>query len=224
MSEGRQETLPCRSRPLPHRLEPTVQLHADARNRPGACVVNSRRGRSLRSTGRASADDGRSSQRRDCVCGGVGLLGRDAAVLEPEIGGVAGCVDPFEAAHLAVLIDGDEAVGRLGQAGQGWALELGERDHPIEVAAPVPRADLDHAASAHVEAGGSEHLDIAIGEQPGDGLAGAGAEDRKQASSGVTIAIAALCLRRTRARRSSARARTPATARPPAARRRMPAA
>ena len=114
------------------------------------------------------------------MCGGVGLLGGDAAVLELEIGGVAGCVDPFEAAHLAVLIDGDEAVGRLGQAGQGWALELGERDHPIEVAAPVPRADLDHAASAHVEAGGSEHLDIAIGEQPGDGLAGAGAEDRKQ--------------------------------------------
>jgi hypothetical protein len=57
--------------------------------------------------------------------GGVGLLRGDAAVLDREVGRVAGGVDVGDTPDLAVGRDGDESMLRDGQAADAGSLSSG---------------------------------------------------------------------------------------------------
>ncbi len=119
-------------------------------------------------------------ERGDRFGGRVGLLGGDAAVLEREVGGVAGGVHALDAAHLAVRVDRDEPVLGGRQPAHGGAVELGQRDHAIDLQAAVVGAHRDRVPARHLGVGGGDHADARVGEQLGHGVACAGAEDRKR--------------------------------------------
>ena len=69
----------------------------------------------------------------------IGLLGREAALLDRERGRVARGVDAARAGHAAVGVDRDEAVVVAGQALDPRALERGQGDRRVRGARLRPR-------------------------------------------------------------------------------------
>ena len=67
----------------------------------------------------------------DRLCGDVGLLGGNPALLDRKRRDVAGGIDPAEALDAAVPIDRDEAVPGLGDAGDGLSDEARHRYDPV---------------------------------------------------------------------------------------------
>ena len=63
--------------------------------------------------------------------GSVGELGGDAALLDREVGDVAGGVDVVEAADAPVRVDRDEAVERLRQPVEARAAQPRQRDDAV---------------------------------------------------------------------------------------------
>ncbi len=75
--------------------------------------------------------EGGSSLLGDHLRDRVGLLCGESALLEREGGSVAGGVDVGDAAHAAVHIDRQEALGVVGKAADGWAPQARQSDGPV---------------------------------------------------------------------------------------------
>ena len=90
-----------------------------------------------------------------------------------RVGHVAGGVHAVEPGHGAVLVDGDEAVGGVGQAGDARADRNRQRQDPVDVDAAT--ADLD-AVVDELGGGRADELDAFGRQQLGDRAAALGPE------------------------------------------------
>ena len=74
-----------------------------------------------------------SGRGRDRFGGGVRLLGCKSALLDREVGGIAGREDVVVAAHPLVLVDRDEAAAVVWEAREPRALEAGKRHDAVRL-------------------------------------------------------------------------------------------
>ncbi len=122
----------------------------------------------------------RAGQRGDRLRHDVGLLGGDAAVLDGEVGRVAGRVDVLHTGHSPVGVDTDEAVLAQRDAAHRGAVQLGQRDHPVDPQTAIAGGDHHLPRARHLHVRGVDRLDVRVPEQLGDGVARRGAEDRQR--------------------------------------------
>ncbi len=101
---------------------------------------------------------------------GVGELGGDAALLDREVGDVAGGVDVVEAADARVRVDRDEAVARLRQPVETWALQARQRDDAVDLE-PALGHEPQRAVCELGRMGTGHERDAAFVEELADGVA-----------------------------------------------------
>src|SRR4051794_5108983 len=75
----------------------------------------------------------------------IRLLGTETALLDREVGSVAGCVEIVGAADPGVLVDRNEAAFVARKASDAGALELGERNHSVHGECLASRPQLEVA-------------------------------------------------------------------------------
>ena len=92
-------------------------------------------------------------------------------MLDREVGRVAGRVDVLDIGHLPVRVDADEAVLAERDAAHGGPVQLGQRDHAVDLQAPVAGVDHHLAGAGDLGVGGVDRLDVRAGKQLGDGVA-----------------------------------------------------
>jgi hypothetical protein len=109
--------------------------------------------------------DRRAGQRRDRLGSAVGLLGGDAAVLDREIGGMAGGEHVLERADPAVRVDRNEPAARTaGHPGRRRPEQLGQRDHAVHLERPVAGMDRDVPGRGHRAVRRGDRRDAVLGE------------------------------------------------------------
>ena len=111
--------------------------------------------------------------RGDRLGGRVGLLGRDAALLDRERGDVAGGVDVDDVADAPVPVDGDEPVERLREAVEARAVQTRQRDDAIDLD-PAVGQQAQLAVGEGGGVGGRDELDAGVLDQLADGVAAVG--------------------------------------------------
>ena len=133
----------------------------------------------------------RARQRGDRLGHRVGLLGADAAVLDCEVGRVARRVHALHVEHLPVGGHADEAVFAERDAPQARAVELGQRDHAVDLQAAVAGVDHDLARVRHLRIRGGDRVVIrARSSRSATASLAAVPKIASGLSSGVTIVVA----------------------------------